>query len=160
MKRKPRRRGDRVINGEMWVSFFLAGFVMAFATLAVLDMELPGGFFEVESHDMTFARTMAFTTLVFCQLFNVFNSRSDYSSAFSHLFTNKLLWGAIALSVALQIAVVYTPFLNTAFDTTPIALEDWGVCVAMASLVLWTEEIKKLILRVSGYAARKTGVSG
>ncbi len=47
------------------------------------------------------------------------------------------------------------PFLNTAFDTTPIALADWGVCIAMASLVLWVEEIKKFILRMSGYADRR-----
>ena len=44
------------------------------------------------------ARTMAFTTLVLAQLFNCFNARSDRISAFHHLFTNPLLWGAIALS--------------------------------------------------------------
>jgi Ca2+-transporting ATPase len=128
---------------------------MAIATLAVLDMALPGGFFE-GTHDMTYGRTLAFTTLVFCQLFNVFNSRSDYSSAFSHLFTNKLLWGAVGLSILLQIAVIYLPFLNNAFDTAPMAAQDWVLCVVMASLVLWVEEIKKFILRASGYAARKT----
>ena len=48
------------------------------------------------------ARTMAFTTLVFAQLFNCFNARSDRVSAFHHLFTNRLLWGAIALSLVLQ----------------------------------------------------------
>jgi magnesium-transporting ATPase (P-type) len=117
-------------------------------------MALPGGLFP-GTHDMTYGRTLAFTTLVFCQLFNVFNSRSDYASAFSHLFTNKLLWGAVALSVLLQVAVIYVPFLNTAFDTAPMALADWGLCIAAASLVLWVEEIKKFILRVTGYADRK-----
>ena len=155
MDRAPRRRKDRVIDREMWLSFFLAGLTMAIATLVVLDMALPGGLFP-GSHDMTYGRTLAFTTLVFCQLFNVFNSRSDYGSAFSHLFTNKLLWGAVALSAALQVAVVYVPFLNTAFDTTPITLQDWVLCIGMASIVLWVEEIKKFILRASGYADRKT----
>ncbi len=155
MKRSPRRRKDRVIDRDMWLSFFLAGTTMAIATLAVLDMALPGGFFE-GTHDMTYGRTLAFTTLVFCQLFNVFNSRSDYSSAFSHLFTNRLLWGAVGLSILLQIAVVYLPFLNNAFDTAPMAAQDWVLCVVMASLVLWVEEIKKFILRASGYAERKT----
>ena len=58
---------------------------------------------------------MAFTTLVLAQLFNCFNARSDRTSAFHHLFTNRLLWGAIALSAALQVAVVQLPFLNDAF---------------------------------------------
>ena len=104
---------------------------------------------------MVFARTLAFTTLVFCQLFNVFNSRSDYTSAFRHLFSNWLLWGAVALSVGLQIAVVYLPFLNTAFGTRPLGAADWALCIVMASMVLWVDEIKKLILRTSGYADRR-----
>ncbi|MBP6440031.1 MAG: cation-translocating P-type ATPase [Caldilineaceae bacterium] len=154
MKRAPRRRSDRVINREMWFGFGLTGLVMAIVTLGVMDIALPGGL-VVGTEDMVFARTLAFTTLVFCQLFNVFNSRSDYTSAFRHLFSNWLLWGAVALSVGLQIAVVYTPFLNTAFGTTPIGLADWGLCILMASMVLWVDETKKLILRLSGYADRR-----
>ena len=49
---------------------------------------------------------MAFTTLVLAQLFNCFNARSDRRSAFHRLFTNRWLWGAIALSALLQVAVV------------------------------------------------------
>ena len=73
---------------------------------------------------------MAFTTLVFAQLFNCFNARSDRTSAFRKLFTNRLLWGAIALSALLQVAVVELPFLNDAFGTTPLGLSDWLICSA------------------------------
>ncbi len=154
MSHAPRPRSDRVINREMWLSFGLTGTVMAIVTLAVMDMSLTGGLIP-GNEDMTFARTMAFTTLVFCQLFNVFNSRSDYASAFSRLFNNRLLWGAVLLSAALQVLVVYLPFLNKAFGTTPIAASDWMVCIIMASMVLWVDELKKLIMRVSGYADRQ-----
>ena len=154
MKRAPRRRSDRVINREMWFGFGLTGLVMAIVTLGIMDIALPGGMVPGDK-DMVFARTLAFTTLVFCQLFNVFNSRSDYTSAFRHLFSNWLLWGAVALSIGLQIAVVYVPFLNTAFGTTPIGATDWALCIAMASMVLWVDELKKLILRMSGYADRR-----
>ena len=154
MKRAPRLRTDRVINREMWLSFALTGSVMAVVTLAVMDFALPGGMVPGDQ-DMVFARTLAFTTLVFCQLFNVFNSRSDYASAFRYLFSNWLLWAAVALSAALQVAVVYVPFLNQAFGTRPIGLQDWVVCIAMASLVLWVDEIKKFALRSTGYADRR-----
>ena len=90
---------------------------------------------------------MAFTTLVLAQLFNCFNARSDRVSAFHHLFTNRLLWGAIALSVVLQVAVVQLPFLNDAFDTTPLDADDWLICVGLASVVLWADEAKKLLDR-------------
>ena len=91
---------------------------------------------------------MAFTTIVLCQLFNAFNARSDRISAFHKLFTNRLLWGAIALSVVLQAAVVHLSALNRAFDTVPLSLKDWLVCIGLASIVLWTVEVKKLVLRL------------
>jgi magnesium-transporting ATPase (P-type) len=90
---------------------------------------------------------MAFTTLVLAQLFNCFNARSDRSTAFHRLFTNRYLWGAIALSVLLQIAVVQLPFLNNAFDTTPLGVGDWLICLGLASVVLWAAEAKKLFQR-------------
>ena len=88
---------------------------------------------------------MAFTTLVLSQLFNCFNARSDRVSAFHHLFTNPLLWGAIGLSLVLQVLVVYVPVLNRAFDTTPLSAIDWLACAALASAVLWAAELRKLL---------------
>ena len=61
---------------------------------------------------MAYGRTMAFTTLIFFQMFNVFNARSDTHSAFYQLFHNVWLFGAVALSIVLQIAVIYVPFLQ------------------------------------------------
>src|SRR5699024_5090971 len=93
------------------------------------------------------ARTMAFTTLVFAQLFNTFNCRSDETSAFSRLFTNRYLWGAIALSIVLQVAVVEVPFLNEPFGTASLTTQEWLTSVALASIVLWADELKKLLER-------------
>jgi Cation transport ATPase len=86
--------------------------------------------------------------LVFAQLFNAFNARSETGTAFHRLFANPWLWGAVTLSTALQIAVVDTPFLNDAFTTAPLSLEQWLVCIAMASTVLWVSELRKLALRL------------
>jgi Ca2+-transporting ATPase len=143
MSRPPRRMADRVIDREMWLGVGFVGLVMAVVTLLTLDIGLPGGIVE-GSAGITEARTMAFTTLVLAQLFNCFNARSDRVSAFHHLFTNPVLWGAIALSIVLQVAVVYVPFLNDAFDTTSLNGNDWLLCVAMASVVLWADELRKL----------------
>jgi magnesium-transporting ATPase (P-type) len=80
-------------------------------------------------------------------LFNCFNARSDETSAFHALFTNPLLWGAIALSIALQVMVIQAPFLNEAFGTTPLPASDWLASLGLASLVLWLDEAKKLVER-------------
>lgn len=146
MRYPPRKLTDRVINWEMWFSIFFIGLVMAIATLVALDLRLDGGLLG-GSGDIVEARTMAFTTLVFAQLFNCFNARSDRISAFNHLFTNRWLWGAIALSIVLQVAVVELGFLNDAFGTTQLSISDWIVCVALASSVLFADEIKKLVER-------------
>jgi magnesium-transporting ATPase (P-type) len=147
MARPPRRMTDRVIDKEMWIGIVWVGAVMAAVTLAALDLRLDGGPLG-GSGGIVEARTMAFTTLVFAQLFNAFNARSDRTSAFNHLFTNPLLWGAIALSVVLQVAVVQLPFLNDAFDTTPLGVDEWLLCTGLASIVLWADEAKKLAPRL------------
>ncbi len=146
MQRPPRKPTDRIIDKEMWLGIAWVGLVMGVVSLAALDLGLTGGILG-GSGDIVGARTMAFTTLVFAQLFNAFNARSDRVSAFHNLFTNRSLWGAIALSVVLQVAVVQVPLLNDAFDTSPLATGEWLVCVGLASIVLWADEGKKLMQR-------------
>ncbi|HKA84075.1 MAG TPA: cation-translocating P-type ATPase [Acidimicrobiales bacterium] len=142
----PRRLTDRVIDTDMQLGIGFIGLVMAVVTLVALDLHLPGGLIG-GSGTITEARTMAFTTLVLAQLYNCFNARSDRTTAFRQMFANPLLWAAIALSVALQVAVVHVPLLNDAFDTTPLSLGEWATCAALASAVLWADELRKLARR-------------
>jgi P-type Ca2+ transporter type 2C len=146
MRRPPRGLTDRVIDAEMWVGILWVGSVMALVTLIAFDLRLEGGLVGGDG-DIDHARTMAFTTLVLAQLFNCFNARSGRTSAFHRLFTNRWLWGAIALSALLQVAVVQLPFLNDAFGTTPLDLEEWLICTGLASVVLWADEARKLLDR-------------
>jgi Ca2+-transporting ATPase len=127
----------------MWRGIAFVGAIMAAGTLLVLDASLPGGFVE-GTGDLRYAQTMAFTTLMLFQIFNVFNARSDVGSAFVRLFRNGWLWAAVAGSVALQVLVVYVPFLQQAFGTTGLTGRDWIVCIAVASTVLWLSEAGKL----------------
>ncbi|GGO60985.1 cation-translocating P-type ATPase [Nonomuraea cavernae] len=149
MNHPPRSLRDRVIDRRMWAGVIVIGLAMAVATLATIDLYLPGGLIE-GSRSLDNARTAGFTVLVLAQLFNALNARSETGSAFQRLFANPWLWGAIGLSLVLQIAVVHVPFLNTAFTTSPLSFEQWLVCVAMASAVLWVSELRKLILRRAG----------
>ncbi|HLF12593.1 MAG TPA: cation-translocating P-type ATPase, partial [Gammaproteobacteria bacterium] len=146
MARKPRRLTDRVIDRRMWEGVIAIGAVMAIATLLTIDLYLPGGLIE-GTHDLPNARTAGFTVLVFAQLFNCFNARSESVSAFRRVFANPWLWSAVALSVLLQVAVVNLGFLNVAFGTVPLEPEQWLVCAAMASAVLWFSEARKWLGR-------------
>jgi magnesium-transporting ATPase (P-type) len=95
-------------------------------------------------------RTVGFTVLVLAQLFNCFNARSEASSAFRGLLRNHWLWGAVGLSLLLQVAVVHVRVLNVAFNTVPLSASQWGVCIAMSSVVLWFSELRKWIFRRRG----------
>ena len=153
MARKPRHVNDRLIDGRMWSSVIQTGVVIALVTLLTMDFYLPGGLITASGDnrgDLTTARTAGFTVLVFTSLFTCFTARSDTTSAFAHLFTNPWLWGAISLSLLLQVAVVNVPVLNIAFGTAPLALNQWLVCAAMASLVLVYSELQKLLRRSWG----------
>jgi Ca2+-transporting ATPase len=147
MSRAPRPKGEGVLTRRMWQGILLVGTVMAAGTLLVLDACLPGGLIE-GTGTMRYGQTMAFTTLVLFQLFNVFNARSDERSAFDGAFTNAYLWAAVGLSLLLHAAVVYVPVLQQAFSTTGLSAGDWLVCAAAASSVLWVRELSKLVTRM------------
>jgi P-type Ca2+ transporter type 2C len=146
MNEPPRSKNEGVITRSMWLGIFIVGIVMAMGTLFVLDASLPGGLID-GSGDLRYAQTMAFTTLMLFQLFNVFNARSDTTSAFTRLLTNRWLWAALAVSVALHTLVIYAPFLQAAFSTTGLSVRDWLLCLVVASSVLWIRELSKAVVR-------------
>jgi potassium/sodium efflux P-type ATPase len=154
MGRSPRKLTDRVIDKSMWGDIVFIGVIMAVVTLIGMDMHLSGGLFTDRSvaalgheEQMVEARTMGFTILVFAQLFNAVASRSALQSAFVGLFSNKWLWGAIGISIGLQVLVIYVPFLNTAFGTTPLSAVAWFECIGLAAFVLVASELRKIVLR-------------
>jgi P-type Ca2+ transporter type 2C len=146
MRQPPRPTTERVITGHMWAGIFFVGAIMAVGTLYVLDADLPGGL-VAGTGSLRHGQTMAFTTLMLFQLFNLFNARSDRESAFVGLFRNAWLWGAIGLSVVLQAAVVYAPSLQRAFSTAALTGSDWMRCTFVASTGLWIRELQKQLQR-------------
>lgn len=154
LDRPPRNVKDRVIDGEMWGGIFFVGIIMALITLFGMDLYLPGGIIDdyafnpaAKSYDLSMARTMGFTILVFTELFNALASRSGEESAFKHMFTNGWLWASLGLSVVLQLVVIYVPFLNTAFGTVPLPWHSWLEAFLLSSITLWATEIRKMFLR-------------
>src|SRR5690606_41203254 len=150
----PRARGEGVITRVLWAGIFIVGAVMAAGTLHMLDASLPGDLIE-GSGDPRYGQTMAFTTLVLFQLFNVVNARSDEQSAFHGLLRNHWLWAAIGLSLVLQVAVVYLPFLQEAFSTVSLTATDWLRCPLVAGPVPWVRALSQLVARATRQEAQR-----
>jgi magnesium-transporting ATPase (P-type) len=96
-------------------------------------------------------RTETFTVLVLCQWFNVLNCQSASRSAL-HLgiLRNPWLAGGLVLGIGLQAGVLYWPPLGHLFHTVPIPAADLLALVAVASCVLWVEELRKFLTRAPG----------
>jgi P-type Ca2+ transporter type 2C len=155
MERRPRRSGSGILLTEDWIRLGCVGALMMIGTLAVLDAYYPGGLFTLFAHgtgpnaaDEAHARTMAFTTLMMFQLFDVYNCRSRRRSAFSGFFENEWLLIAIAFSLGAHVLVIYVPFLQMAFHTVPLSMTDWLIATGVSSTLLIAMELAKMVLRI------------
>jgi Ca2+-transporting ATPase len=155
MEKRPRPSGSGVLLTEDWIRLGCVGVLMMIGTLAVLDAYYPDGLFTLfaqgagpSTADEAKARTMAFTTLMMFQLFDVYNCRSRRRSAFSGFFENKWLLVAIAFSLGAHVLVIYLPFLQMAFHTVPLSITDWLIAAAVSSTLLIGMELAKIVLRI------------
>jgi len=96
-------------------------------------------------------QTIIFTTLVFAQMGNAVATRSFVDSIFKiGIFANRLMIGAVSLGFALQLGLIYVPFLQQVFKTEPLSAQDMLICLAASSLVFFAVEGSKVIKRMRG----------
>ena len=141
MKRPP-RKPDEPILGKLFlwriafVSFLIGGFTFwVYNHMQSLDV-------EIET-----ARTVAVNTLVAGQLFYLFNCRKiKLPSIGKGFFNNKYAFIAAGALVLLQIFFVYTPFMNTFFETAPIETNYWWYPLIAGVAVFVIVEIEKFIV--------------
>lgn len=140
MRQKPRNVEEGLITRREITAGLGIGILVTLQALIVLVWSLESGF------SLSKLQTMVFTLVVFSEMFNAFNWRSDRYSVFSlGLFTNKALIYAVLTTVVLQLMVIYVPFLQLAFSTVPLSLPEWGIILALASTTLISMEIVKHI---------------
>ncbi len=143
MERPPRDPKANLIDWMGVGSILLLGGYLGGATYAVFHWYLQGDPSEVAR-----AQTMAFTGLIVFEKINVFNFRSLHMPLFRMgFFSNPWVIGAWLLNMGLQIAAVYTPFLQDLLHTVPLTLNDWGVLFAVGLPIFVVGEFVKVIWR-------------
>jgi Ca2+-transporting ATPase len=142
MQDPPRSRDLPLLPFQRLVKIVMFGLTMMVGTLSVLYYSIAWG-------DEARAVTLAFTTFVLFQFFNIFNARVEEGSAFNaRFFDNKMLWWSLGAVVTLQVVAVSWAPLRSLFHVTPLTVKDWLIAIAVASSVLLLEEARKLGLRV------------
>jgi Ca2+-transporting ATPase len=139
MQRPPRSPKEPVVTKQGAFLMLAQGFFIAFCSLLAFVFVL-----FLEKGGLARARTAAFIVLACSQLFHSFNCRSMTQSLFKlGLFSNMKLIFAVLVSFALQMAVVYVPFLQKVFKTEALGLLDWLLVLGISSLPLWAMEVWK-----------------
>ena len=145
MRRPPVDRHERLLDRDMLKRVALMTPLIAGVTLGWFAWRLSGG------AALDLARTETFTVLAMCQWFNVLSCQSATRSALQlGLLRNPWLLGGLALSLSLQALVIYVPPFNALFHTVALPPASLLPMVLVASLVLWVEEARKLLLRWLG----------
>jgi len=92
--------------------------------------------------------TLVFMFLTLAQMGHALGLRSHRESLFSmNLFGNRLLIGAVIVTIILQLIAVYAPFFNDIFGTTPLTVGQLALCFVLSTVVFWVVELEKLLMR-------------
>ena len=149
MNRPPHSPQESVFARGIGVDIVWIGILMGLVSLAVgwiyyTAVEVPSS----ASGEGSLWQTMLFTTLTFSQMSLALAMRSDHDSFFRiGWLSNKAMLAAVTLTFALQMAVIYVPFLRSLFRTVPLGWKDLMIAIGLSTVVFWAVELKKLIIR-------------
>ncbi len=135
MKLKPRDKRENIISKSVGTNIIALGTIIGLMTLLV--------FWLYRGSPLIKAQTMAFTALVVFEIARLQMIRSDYKLRF---FSNKLLVGAVAISLGLQFVVIYTP-LNKIFNVVPLDIMDWVWLFVATGIIILINKIYLTIIK-------------
>jgi Ca2+-transporting ATPase len=142
MSRPPRHPNESVFSRGLSTKIIGRGIQIGFSTLLVFSLVY------YLKNDLALARTMAFTTLVFSQMFHVFDCRSEIYSVFeAGFFKNKYLLLAASCSICMHLMVIYNPVLSGIFATVPMGFHDWLLVLGIAGWTFILNGLKYLFFR-------------
>jgi Ca2+-transporting ATPase len=151
MDRPPNRPNESIFARGLGTHIMWAGPLMGIIALVT-------GWLYWEAGDEAW-QTMVFTVLTLSQMGHVLAIRQERESLFrAGLLSNRLLFGAVVLTVLLQFALVYVPFLQDIFGTQNLDATHILIAVALSTVIFWVIEIQKWALRA--WERREKGGAG
>jgi Ca2+-transporting ATPase len=141
MKQKPRSRTEGIFARKLGWIICKRGVFISIITLLSFSIGMIYCRYQ-GINELDLARTMAFTTLVFAQLFYVFECRSEKYSPFELGFSgNKYLLAAVLCSVLMQLSVLYIPSLKEIFNTVSLEWWSWLIILSLTGFKFFGQYI-------------------
>ncbi len=147
MSRPPRNPRTGIFTRPVVTLMTIGGVWSALTNLGVFVWMLQTG------RSLTEAMTMTFMCLVLIQFFKAYNFRSDRLSVLNQPFANKWLNIAIVWELILLAFIIYVPFLEKAFGTCPLSLNDWIILIVLSFSVMPVLELGKWGIRRGWFGA-------
>lgn len=143
MTRPPRRPGGSIISMRELGFVLTVSLLIGGATLAIFGLVVAAG------HDVAYARTEAVTMLALGQLAFLFNCRFLSRSSLTPqvLRGNPVIWWSALALIVLQLIYTYVPFMNTLFESRPLAAQDWLLPLALSIVIFLVVEALKWVRR-------------
>ena len=128
MRRVPRSRHESIFAGGLGQRIVLRGLALGGLSYWLFQQALDAG------NSLQYAQTMAFATLIFAQLWHIFDARSSTTLFRKGPFGNRMLLAAVAVSAILSLLAIYSPPGNFVLGTEPLELRHLIEVIAIASL--------------------------
>ncbi|MQS76119.1 cation-transporting P-type ATPase [Lactobacillus halodurans] len=154
MQQKPRSHQSHLLNKRLLLTAFAWYGVIAslISTMAYFFVNMQNGWPQINllatGNGYSRATTMTLAAIIFCQIAAAMNCRTKYTSVFKlGIFSNHRIWTGIVFEVILLAILVYTPGLQSVFNTAPLEINDWIFLVIVPIPIFLIEELRKLVLR-------------
>jgi len=151
MKRAPRDPKEGILVRRETALFLV---FLPLLVTAVILMNFAEG---ISAESLTRARTRIFTLMIIIELFIAISFRSIRHSAFRVGITrNKFLLFAVAISLAMQFAILYVPVMHAPFKITYPTAHDW-IYGAISAVVIFSiiEAAKELVPKIEAAIRRR-----
>ncbi|MBN2963999.1 cation-transporting P-type ATPase [Sulfurospirillum sp. T05] len=143
MRRPPRKSGERILDGVLVWRIGFVSVLIGGATMGVF-------FYEIhEGVGLEVARTIAVNTLVFGEIFYLFNARFLRTSSLrkEKLFSNPVAWVCVGILLVLQLVFVYMPFMQFLFASSALAWKHWFISLGIGMVIFGIVEAEKALMR-------------
>ncbi len=150
MKRKPRPMSESLFGPFLIWRTFLVAVLMTAGAIGLFWVEFNSLLAEGVDSGMALrqAQTIAVTTIIFFQIFYLFNCRSIKHSVFSvGFFSNRAIFIGVIALLLMQVAFVHAPILNILFSSEPLSLSCWLRAAAVGVLVLPVIALEKYLYK-------------
>jgi Ca2+-transporting ATPase len=141
LRRPPRHPEEPMLGRTEWRFIVTTGLLQAALTLGVFVWAL-------NARDLAHARNLAFSVLVFGELFRAFAARSTTRLFWEvGAFTNLRLLGVVVVSVLLQLGIHHIPAAQALFEIGALSSADCVLTLGVALGPVTVIELSKLVRR-------------